>query len=550
MNTNNKTLTILFFSILALTSSRYIFSAASSSASKKHRIEEVGASASESKRGKAAYENPIDVALALAIQKADVDTVKKILRTHDWSNINSYRLEVEDDNPAELVVSNSEDIDLAQREDIVLTPFFHFAVINTCKNNISHERYAILRLLLNAGCSVHITDDFARTPLHFIADYLQDLSKESTSTVIQFLIDNNANLGALDASSRTPLIAMSKNPSCNSEYLTPLLQNSTAHLNHQDMRGRTALHYRVIDPFVEAVEIEAFLTEETFDINLKDNHNKTALDLLLWSPERENSFEEAGNPVLRKVLRLFADHKKLRSKNEQYCLAAIHLYQTPHLDDAQQQEYLDFAAYFMNRLPDYDKNRVLASLVLDTTLTTEEKNSRIKHAITCGAHLKLAYKILLDQPDLNAVKPGLVLISNLADNLKDDASCLDKFGVNTPLMEAVIAGNIPSVQALLTSCPQALTSGNSRGETPLQRAYAQGDSAMVGYLKSQGASSSYVIDNQDNSIINYCPAAAVAAVRQVEADHRRAVAAEVNAVLGMVNRFQAELADRIAKSAE
>lgn len=96
---------------------------------------------------------------------------------------------------------------------------------------------SIAQVLVALGANIHYRDQLLRTPLHHISPS----PDKSAEPVVKYLIEQGADINAVDKDGATPLITACLNKTGN--HFVPLFIEDGADVNITDKQGNTALHY-------------------------------------------------------------------------------------------------------------------------------------------------------------------------------------------------------------------------------------------------------------------------------------------------------------------
>lgn len=116
-------------------------------------------------------------------------------------------------------------------------------------------RTDIVEYFLNTGVSADSCDNDGSTPLHYVAHYgsQSDNSSDSRTScqdIVHFLVDNNADLNAVDRKGRTPLVLAAR---YHRNRLVELLIKLGSNLEICDEDGYTVLHLAALFGWSETV---------------------------------------------------------------------------------------------------------------------------------------------------------------------------------------------------------------------------------------------------------------------------------------------------------
>ena len=98
----------------------------------------------------------------------------------------------------------------------------------------SNKNVSVVNFLLQNGANVALRDDNGRTALHFVVDGLND-----SSEILRSLLNNGADVNAKSVCNETPLMVASR--SSDVETVALLIERG-AHVDLQDIKNNTALH--------------------------------------------------------------------------------------------------------------------------------------------------------------------------------------------------------------------------------------------------------------------------------------------------------------------
>jgi ankyrin repeat protein len=129
-----------------------------------------------------------------------------------------------------------------------------------------------LKLLIQEGASVNITDSRGQTVLHYACQH-----KSISPYFMDILIENNADLNVVDESSRTPLHYACLNGFC--EKVKSLLIQNDIRVYIPDEFGRTPLLYACVNPKISSDCIETPY-QKNFQILLRPAEPSANLHLL------------------------------------------------------------------------------------------------------------------------------------------------------------------------------------------------------------------------------------------------------------------------------
>jgi ankyrin repeat protein len=142
----------------------------------------------------------------------------------------------------------------------------------------------MLRKGLRAGIRPDVTDDYGRTPLHYLCGPLHPQASSNTTAAddrraacFKLLRDAGANLEATNSSSWTPLHCA---VSIGSVGLVSLLVQSGVNVDAATTGGTTALHFAVRMGPNNCLEV---LLAAGASLNLREGHGLTAFSLALLS---------------------------------------------------------------------------------------------------------------------------------------------------------------------------------------------------------------------------------------------------------------------------
>jgi len=186
-------------------------------------------------------------------------------------------------NIVELLISNGADINIANKKGI--TPLITATI---------YGHYNIANVLIINGCNVNITDNYGNSPLHVssIMSYF-----ESNLEISKLLINNGAQVNALNHSNKTPLIYASSSMSsniydwtCDSRdskkrkiinviKLINIFANHKADIDWADSYGNTALMNSIIYPRMHNKYIVRLLLSFGANPNIKNNTGSNSLIL-------------------------------------------------------------------------------------------------------------------------------------------------------------------------------------------------------------------------------------------------------------------------------
>lgn len=186
----------------------------------------------------------------------------------------------------------------------------------------------------------NVKDNDGETPLHSVLSF--NLATQDVPKVVEMLLENGADINALDNDGWTPMLTAATNARLDQNLLKRLI-DAGANVNHMNEAGNSAIHYAAANNpeflkfFVQnganvnartacamesplligarAKELETvqFLLENKADPNLTDNKGKTALNYA-----QESDFSDIAN-LLQKHGGIATDPKtisNIKAKNE------------------------------------------------------------------------------------------------------------------------------------------------------------------------------------------------------------------------------------------
>lgn len=139
--------------------------------------------------------------------------------------------------------------------------------------------------------------------------YLRTAIRERNLEALQFLCENGANPNLIDMHENTAIIYAAKQP--NAIAMLQVLLNHNAAINHQNHKGKTALHKAAKRAYTDTVK---FLCEHGADINLKDNAAQLPVDAAIQMAKLPIDIEWL-NRIERVVDYLLTVHAKEKTFN-------------------------------------------------------------------------------------------------------------------------------------------------------------------------------------------------------------------------------------------
>lgn len=164
-----------------------------------------------------------------------------------------------------------------------------------------HNRYEIINKLIKAGADVNVKGYKNQTPLMLVARNNSSFGYKNTLSTIKHLLEANANVNSADDDGKTPIMnALEINLAQISVGLEDIhikkvssLLEAGADVNKVDKKGKTPLinflyrlkKFKKYDPNntigYKVINIIKILVDEGTKIHIKDNMNKSAVDLAI-----------------------------------------------------------------------------------------------------------------------------------------------------------------------------------------------------------------------------------------------------------------------------
>ena len=203
----------------------------------------------------------------------------------------------------DLLLKYKPDLEMCNSDNMPLLSF----LLDTCCYHKKIVDY-YFPILMIKGASIYDTDLDGRQPIHYCAEYNQNIE------IFDLLIKNNVNINARDKHGNTPLMYAAMNYNYKSASI--LLKNN-ADLNLQNKHGRTAIMITM------AFYIDSRTsTRENVDIKMINFFLKSKYNLLLCDNNSENFAHYLArcpkniwnDKTIKKYSKLFNKHPKLISQ--------------------------------------------------------------------------------------------------------------------------------------------------------------------------------------------------------------------------------------------
>ncbi len=314
-------------------------------------------------------------------------------------------------------------------------------------NAVQRRNIALVTLLLDHGADAKLAGPDGYTPLHLAAEF------DQTGNITRALLKHGAlSNQACNIKGRTPLIYALKNKRRRNAGI--LLKKNNPLVDHQDHKGKTALHYAAKHSLHKLVEL---ILKKNPDKELQDNEGKTAADLAVKNSKIHKALLNGATP---------SGHKSRKRTSKITTVLDLTM-------EEEEELVLQEESLFRPK----KKNRKKSSLNEREDSLNTSPPQEVQEHMSSSAPAQQSALILLNE--------GLLERAIISVRTMDQDLLMTNGYGQTLLHRAVIMGSYELVDALLEKAPGLIHCRDLYGKTALHFACEQDAQQLVARLLQQ-----------------------------------------------------------------